>query len=196
MLTKKQLFEEILNLGISWNRDPTGFRLAAKNILLSEYENVSEETLDRYLLSFCAKISKISKEHKNSPVKKMLDSKRHINFYDTVIKFSSTQVQSQVTSSVQAVHDVPMVQDYPNVPSVQDVPLVQDIPNVQDVPNVQEQPSVIPHNISIETLTDESWLKRQQIKRKLLIPDDSGGPSKQRKVRCHSRFEVNIEHSI
>ena len=93
MLTKKQLFQEILDLGISWNKDPTGFRLSAKNILLSEYENVSEETLDRYLRSFCAKISKISKEHKNSPVKKMLDSKRHTAFYDTVIEFSSAQVQ-------------------------------------------------------------------------------------------------------
>ena len=102
MLTKKQLFEEILNLGISWNRDPTGFRLAAKNILLSEYDNVNEETLDRYLMSFCAKISKISKEHKNSPNKKMLDSKRHIDFYDTVINFSSPQVQPQVKSCVQA----------------------------------------------------------------------------------------------
>ena len=93
MLTKKQLFQEILDLGISWNKDPTGFRLSAKNILLSEYENVSEETLDRYLRSFCAKISKISKEHKNSPVKKMLDSKRHTAFYDTVIEFSFAQVQ-------------------------------------------------------------------------------------------------------
>lgn len=192
MLTKKQLFEEILNLGISWNRDPTGFRLAAKNILLSEYDNVSEETLDRYLKSFFAKIAKISKEHKNSPVKKMLDSKRHISFYDTVINFSTTQVQPQVTtSSVQAVHDVPMIQDFPNV---QDVPLVQDVSNVQNVPLVQDQPSVILQHTSIGTLTDESWLKRQNIKRKRQIRDDSGGPSKQRKVRFCSRFEFDIGH--
>ena len=187
MLTKRQLFQEILDLGISWNKDPKGFRLAAKNILLSEYDNVSEETLDRYLMSFCAKISKISKEHKNSPNKKMLDSKRHIDFYDTVINFSSPQVQPQVTSHVQAVQDLQIGQDFLNV---------QDVPTVQGVPNIQEQPSVIPQHISVETSTDESWLKRQLIKRKRLIPDDSGGPPKQRKVRFQSRFEFDIGHSI
>ena len=100
-------------------------------------------------------------------------------------------VQPQVTSSVQAIHNVQAAQD---LQIVQDNQNVQDVPNLQDVPNVQ--PSVIPQHISVETSTDESWLTRQHIKRKRQIPDDSGGPPKQRKVRFQSRFEFDIWHSI
>ena len=159
MLTKKQLLEQIRNKGISW-KDKKGFQNAASDLLLAEYGTVSEESLAKFLNSYCSKISIGSK--KFHTIKDFLASKRHTDFFNTVIEFPSAQLEPLV---ILPQNDLEQIQ-------------------AQDI---SEQPLDISLPISTGTLTDVSWLKRQTIKRKRKIHDNPDVPCKKCKICSQKR---------
>ena len=160
MLTKKQLLEQIRNKGISW-KDKKGFQTTASDLILAEYGDVSEEILAKFLNSYCSKISIISK--KFHTIKDFLDSKRHTDFFNTVIEFPSAQLEPQVI-----------------LPQ-------NDLEQIQAHQDISEQPLDISQPISTGTLTDVSWLKRQTIKRKRKIHDNPDVPCKKCKICSQKR---------
>ena len=160
MLTKKQLLEQIRNKGISW-KDKKGFQTTASDLILAEYGDVSEEILAKFLNSYCSKINISSK--KFHTIKDFLDSKRHTDFFNTVIEFPSAQLEPQVI-----------------LPQ-------NDLEQIQAHQDISEQPLDISQPISEGTLTDVSWLKRQTIKRKRKIHDNPDVPCKKCKICSQKR---------
>ena len=154
MLTKKELLEQIRIKGISW-KDKKAFQSTASDLLLAEYGDVSEEILAKFLNSYCSKISINSK--KFHTIKDFLDSKRHTEFFNTVIEFPSVNVEAQVI-----------------LPQVD-----------QELIEAPQQPLEISQ--STGTLTDVSWLKRQTIKRKRKIHDNPDVPCKKCKICSQKR---------
>ena len=160
MLTKKQLLEQIRNKGISW-KDKKGFQSTASDLLLAEYGDVSEESLAKFLHSYCSKIYIVSK--KFNGIKDFLDSKRHTEFFNTVIEFPSAQLEPLVI-----------------LPQ-------NDLEQTQAPQDISEQPLDISQSISTGTLTDVSWLKRQTTKRKRKIHDNPDVPCKKCKICSQKR---------
>ena len=169
MLTKRKLFEDIYDTGIRIGKNPKAFKNQAQKFLLAQYTDASENDVDKFLKSYCSKISKLNKEFKSSK-DTMLGSKHHQTFFDTVIDFSSVQVNQSVQGC----------QDLQDVLRVQDLQGIQNLHEFQSVQVDQAQAPPGPQDKYAQT--DFSTMKNQAKKRKRMVTDNSGNLPKQQKM--------------